>query len=122
VVSRPAVEADLRTGASIRFSRDGRLAAVLTNDRLAVIDVRAGRTVIIDEHPSVNALGMNPRDAVFTNDGRSLLVVRADEGVRTVPIERWRSLDGRSLLGATERAVPRRLAGGELTSLLDGDS
>lgn len=99
-------------------SRDGRLAAVVGSAGFAVVDLRRGQTIAARSISEDEGVGAEPRDAAFLDGGRSLLVMRADEGLVEYPLERWRFLDGEALLSATAGAVPRRLAAGEFRGVL----
>ena len=118
VRSRLAVDSIPAEPIDVEVSRDGRLAAVVGGAGFAVVDLRRGQTVAARSISEAEGVGAEPRDVVFLDGGRSLLVLRADEGLVEYSLEGWRFLDGEPLLNATAGAVARRLTSTEMRSAL----
>ncbi len=118
VRSRLAVDSIPAEPIDAEVSRDGRLAAVVGSAGFAVVDLRRGLTIAARSVSEEEGVGAEPRDAAFLDGGRSLLVMRADEGLVKYPLESWRFLDGEPLLNATAGAAARRLAPAEARAAL----
>jgi hypothetical protein len=107
VLGRFELGVDLSQAIDIRISRDGALAAIVGRDGYWILDLRRRRIVAAGEAYDEREVGAQPRDATFLGSGRSVLVLRADEGIDRIDLSRWRFLDGDALLRATAGAVPR---------------
>lgn len=116
VVRRFRVGTDLSAAIGIRISPSGRLAAIVGSDGYRVVDVRRGRVVAAGGGIEGGGVGSEPRDAAFFDRMRSLLVLRADEGLTRVRLAPWRFLDGDALLRATAAAIPRPPRRGEVST------
>jgi hypothetical protein len=107
------VGTDLSSAIDVRFAPDGALAAIVGRDGYQVVDMRRNRLIASGDEYSEREIGAQPRDATFLGPKRSLLVLRADEGLTRVDLAPWRFLDGEALLRATAAAVPRPLGKSE---------
>ncbi len=113
VRARLSIPAALTSAIDVRFSPDGRLAVILARDGYWVIDIPQWRVIASGDEFNETEPGSQPRDGAFLPGDRTLLILRADEGIQTVPLAPWRFLDGPPLLTATAPFTPRALAAGE---------
>jgi hypothetical protein len=109
VRSRFTVKDDLSEVIDVRLSPDGGLAVIVTHGGYRVLDLEKQRVIAGDSESEELELGAQPRDATFLGSRSSLLVLRADEGLTSIELGRWRFLDGAALLRATAAAAPRPL-------------
>jgi hypothetical protein len=114
VEARFRIGADLDEVIDVRFSRDGRLAVVVSPHGYRVVDIEKQQVIATGDEFQERELGAEPRDATFLGSKRSLVLIRADEGLTRFDLAPWRFLDGRRLLRATAGAVPRRLENREI--------
>ena len=108
-LQRFRLDMDLHDILDTEISRSGRLALVVTREDLRVIDL-SDRRILFGSSSRAEETGAQPRAAVFDPDGdRRLFVLRADGGIETVPLARWRRAEGQDVLRETARFVPRAL-------------
>ena len=121
VLKRLTFSASLSGLIDVRTSGDGRLAVILARSGYWVVDLERWRVIAAGEGYGDNDLGAEPRDGAFvgsgTGPGDTLLILRADEGIQTLPLERWRFLDGTALLETTAQAVPRAFTSEDAATL-----
>jgi hypothetical protein len=122
VLARPRLGVDLKTTLSVQLSPDGRLAGLVSRRGVIAFDVDSGAHVRVDQTAEEIELGAQPRDLVFDPRSSRAFIVRADGGVATMQLERWRALRGRALLDATAFAVPRAAGAGELENVVEASS
>jgi hypothetical protein len=105
--------ADLSGAIDVHFDPGGRLAAVVGRDGYLIVDLAKKRVIASGDEHDEREVGAQSRDLTFLGRRRTLLLLRADEGVERIDLARWRFLEGAALLRATELAIPRQLNSGE---------
>ncbi|MHB8657704.1 MAG: WD40 repeat domain-containing protein [Solirubrobacteraceae bacterium] len=114
-----AIDNPLTSIIAVRFSADGRLAAVIAQTGVWVIEVAQRRIVFSTEGYTSLYQGADPSDAVFAPNDRTLYVLSAEEGITTFTLPTWGKLEGAPLLAATVGLIPRAFSPSQLRNIAE---